>query len=47
MPEPSEKDVWITKRLVSVGEIVGIELLDHLIVGEERCFSLAEGEFLE
>ncbi|MCP4131047.1 MAG: JAB domain-containing protein [bacterium] len=44
--EPSEEDILITKRLEEVGDLVGIALVDHLIVGEEGCFSLKEGDFL-
>ncbi|MCP4133675.1 MAG: JAB domain-containing protein [bacterium] len=43
---PSSEDVLITKRIESVGEIVGIPLFDHLIVGERRCYSLKEGDYL-
>jgi len=31
-PEPSEEDLGITRRLVQVGELVGIAVLDHVIV---------------
>jgi DNA repair protein RadC len=31
-PEPSEEDLAITRRLVEVGELVGISVLDHVIV---------------
>lgn len=30
---PSEKDIQVTKRLVEVGEIMGVPVLDHLIIG--------------
>lgn len=33
-PEPSREDIEVTKRLVEVGKTVGIELLDHLIIGD-------------
>ncbi|MCW3795413.1 DNA repair protein RadC [Paenibacillus sp. LS1] len=39
---PSEEDIKITKRLVDVGEIVGIEVLDHLILGGNSYYSLKE-----
>lgn len=32
--EPSQEDLEITKQLVEAGKIMGIEVLDHLIVGE-------------
>jgi DNA repair protein RadC len=41
-PEPSKDDIKITKRLVEAGEIMGIEILDHIIVGDDRYVSLKE-----
>ena len=41
-PKPSKEDVNITKRLVEAGKIMGIEVLDHIIVGEDRYVSLKE-----
>ncbi len=35
-PEPSEHDLVLTKRLVQAGKLLGIEVLDHLIIGA-RC----------
>ena len=39
---PSEEDIQITRRLAASGEILGIPLLDHLIVGSETYNSLKE-----
>ena len=39
-PEPSEDDVKLTKRLVDAGEIVGIDVLDHIIIGDKDYQSL-------
>jgi len=39
-PEPSEEDVKLTKRLVEVGEILGIEVLDHVIVCDRNYMSM-------
>lgn len=41
-PYPSQEDINVTKRLKEVGEIVGIELLDHVIVGHHQFTSLKE-----
>jgi DNA repair protein RadC len=41
-PTPSPEDVQITRRLVEVGELVGIDVLDHLIIGDEKFVSLKE-----
>lgn len=41
-PTPSPEDIQMTKRLVEAGDIVGIEVLDHLIIGDLRFVSLKE-----
>lgn len=41
-PEPSRDDIAATERLKSAGDIVGIAVLDHVIVGEGRYVSLKE-----
>lgn len=44
-PHPSREDIEVTERLVEVGRIVGIQLLDHIIVGagEEYVSLKAQG----
>jgi DNA repair protein RadC len=39
-PAPSEDDIKLTKRLAEVGEIMGIDVLDHVIIGDGKPFSL-------
>ncbi|MNW46378.1 hypothetical protein D3C74_236710 [compost metagenome] len=41
-PTPSPEDVGLTKRLINSGEILGIDVLDHVIVGTEGYVSLKE-----
>jgi len=41
-PAPSPDDIEITGRLTQVGELVGIEVLDHVILAQERYFSFRE-----
>jgi len=42
--DPSKEDIAITNRLLEVGKMVGIEVIDHVIVGKDGCFSFqAEG----
>ena len=41
-PEPSRDDIEITERLKNAGEILGIPVYDHIIVGDDRCVSLKE-----
>jgi len=38
--EASEDDVKLTKRLAEAGEIVGIEVLDHIIICDKNYLSL-------
>lgn len=45
-PTPSEEDIHVTKRLVEAGKIMGIELLDHLIIGDRKFTSLKEKGYL-
>ena len=45
-PSPSEQDCLVTKRIAEAGEMVGIRLLDHLIIGDHRYFSFREEELL-
>ncbi|KPD01600.1 hypothetical protein LR69_00215 [Geobacillus sp. BCO2] len=41
-PTPSREDIDVTKRLAECGRIIGIELLDHLIIGDQKFVSLKE-----
>lgn len=42
--DPSKEDIAITQRLMEVGRIVGIEVIDHIIIGKNGYFSFqAEG----
>ncbi|WP_092492193.1 RadC family protein [Virgibacillus salinus] len=45
-PEPSQEDINVTKRLSESGKIVGIELLDHIILGDDKFISLKEKGYL-
>ncbi len=45
-PTASEEDIGLTKRLVEAGGIVGIDVLDHIIIGDKSFLSLKrEGLF--
>jgi DNA repair protein RadC len=45
-PEASEDDVKLTKRLAEAGEIMGIDVLDHIIITDKKYLSLKrEGLF--
>jgi DNA repair protein RadC len=41
-PTPSPEDVEVTRQLVAAGKLLDIEVLDHLIVGQQRFVSLRE-----
>jgi len=41
-PAPSREDIDITRRLVEAGGIMGIEVLDHVVIGENTYCSLKE-----
>lgn len=41
-PEPSVEDIDLTKRIVEVGKIIGISVLDHIIIGDGTYKSLKE-----
>ena len=41
-PTPSREDIEITKKLVETGSIMGITVLDHVIIGDGRHFSMKE-----
>ena len=41
-PFPSQEDIQITKRLVKAGEVIGIEVLDHIIIGDKDFVSMKE-----
>lgn len=41
-PEPSKDDMVVTEKLKSAGDVVGINVLDHVIIGDGRYVSLKE-----
>jgi len=41
-PKPSSEDLEITRRLHEACKILGISLLDHIIIGDDRYFSFAD-----
>ena len=46
-PTPSQDDLVLTTRMVSAGDIMGIEVVDHLILADQRYFSLVEAGRLQ
>ena len=45
-PEPSEEDLSITRRLVEVGELVGISVLDHVLIAGRGVVSFRSRQLL-
>ncbi|MDZ5712359.1 DNA repair protein RadC [Jeotgalibacillus sp. HH7-29] len=45
-PSPSKEDIDVTRRLVECGKMIGIEVLDHLIIGEKKYVSLKEKGYM-
>jgi DNA repair protein RadC len=41
-PTPSKQDIEVTKHLIKVGELLGIPLNDHLIIGDKKFISLRQ-----
>lgn len=45
-PSPSPEDIEVTKRLTECGRILGIEVLDHVIIGDHKFISLKEKGYM-
>ncbi|HTN69988.1 MAG TPA: DNA repair protein RadC [Methylomirabilota bacterium] len=41
-PAPSQEDIEITRRLKEVGEVMGVRVLDHIVIGHDRYFSFSD-----
>ena len=41
-PEPSTEDVRVTERMAEAGQIIGIELVDHVVIGDDSFVSMRE-----
>lgn len=45
-PTPSAEDINVTKRLMEAGNIIGIDILDHIIIGDQKYVSLKEHGYM-
>lgn len=45
-PTPSEADLIVTKKMVKIGEMLGIKVVDHIIIGDKKYFSIAERGYI-
>lgn len=43
---PSQEDIDVTKRLQEAGQLLGVEVLDHLVISETNYLSLKEKGFM-
>ena len=41
-PAPSQEDIEITRRLKEVGDMMGIRVLDHVVIGHDDYFSFSD-----
>ena len=41
--DPSDDDLRLTKRIKEASRIMGIEMLDHFVIGEDKFFSIEKG----
>lgn len=42
--EPSEQDLLVTQRLKEAGQMIGIDVIDHIIIGEDTYYSFRENQ---
>jgi DNA repair protein RadC len=46
-PSPSREDIMVTEKLVEGGKLLGIDVLDHIIIGDGRYVSLKDEGFVK
>lgn len=45
-PEPSQSDIKITKDMLEAGKVIGINMVDHVIIGDGEHFSFKDEEYI-
>lgn len=45
--KPSQEDILLTRRLVQAGEVLGIQVLDHIIIGDGSHFSFRDNGLIQ
>ena len=43
---PSHEDIYVTKRIIETGDLIGIPLIDHIIIGDGRYTSMKENGYI-
>ncbi len=46
-PAPSQADISVTKNIALAGRLIGVQLLDHIVLGDHRYVSMRERELFE
>lgn len=46
-PSPSKEDIMVTEKLIEGGKLLGIDVLDHIIIGDGRYVSLKDEGFVK
>ncbi|MFW5999050.1 MAG: RadC family protein [Halanaerobiaceae bacterium] len=46
IPEPSSEDVQVTGKLIEAGQIIGIEVLDHIVIGDGNYISMKQEGYI-
>ena len=41
-PSPSPEDVSVTRAIIQAGQLLDVDVLDHLVIGQQRFVSLKE-----
>jgi len=41
-PTPSKEDIMVTKKIINAGELLGIEIIDHIIIGDNEYSSFKD-----
>lgn len=45
-PTPSKEDIHTTRRMMEAGNLIGIKLMDHIIIGDNKYISLGENGYI-
>ena len=45
-PSPSREDMKVTKNIMEAGRIIGVELLDHIVIGDNSYFSFKQMQYI-
>lgn len=43
---PSPEDIDVTERLVEAGKIIGIDVMDHIVLGSDKFLSMKEKGYI-